>query len=99
MRKAIDGATLIKGKLVRGWYQGQERVMQMAKAAKEGICGDSGILVPAIVYTAFLKRFKSKYSDPSFRGMLGTRNGAGSGSCPANLGLHEVEGEGTSRSS
>jgi len=86
VRKAIDGATLIKGKLVRGWYQGQERVMQMAKAAKEGICGDSGILVPAIVYTAF-------------RGMLGTRNGAGSGSCPANLGLRDVEGEGTSRSS
>jgi hypothetical protein len=27
VRKAIDGVTLIKGKSVRGWYQGQERVM------------------------------------------------------------------------
>ena len=55
VRKVIDGATLIKEKSVRGWYQGEESDVDGAEAVEEGICGDSGVLVPAIVSVAFEK--------------------------------------------
>jgi hypothetical protein len=58
------------------------------------MCGDSGVPFPAVVFPDFLKRFKSGYLDPSFRGALGMRSGSGSGSasCPGDLGLREPEG-------
>jgi len=64
------------------------------------MCGDSGELSPAVVgmSPAFLKRFRSEYLDPSLRGTLGTRSGSGSASCSADLGLRELEGDGTGRS-
>ena len=69
------------------------------EAADDGRCGDSGVLFPAVLSPAFLKRFKRENLDSSLRGTLGTRSGSCSASCPADLGLRELEGEGTGRSS
>lgn len=69
------------------------------EAAEEGICDDSGVLLPTVMSAAFLKRVKSEYLDSSLRGMLGTQSGSGSVSYPADLGLRELEVEGTGRSS
>jgi hypothetical protein len=63
------------------------------EAAKEGICDDLGVLLPAVVSAAFLKRFNSEYLEPSLRGTLETRSGSGFASCPADLGLRELEEE------
>jgi hypothetical protein len=45
--------------------------------------------------TAFLKRSKGEYSDPSLRG----KREVALASCPADLGLRELDGEGMGRSS
>ena len=82
-----DGVTLKEEMLVRGRCQGRERVMQMAKK------------LPRMGGGVTLNRFKSEYVEPSLRGTLGTRSGSCSASCLADLGLHELEGEGTGRSS
>ena len=47
------------------------------EAAEDGMWGDSGVLFPAVLSPAFLKRFKRGYSDSS-RGTLGTRSGSSS---------------------
>jgi hypothetical protein len=70
MKETTDEANLIKEKLLRGCYLAQERVTQ--KTAEEEICGDSGVLLPAVMSASFLQGFRSKYLDLSLRGTLGT---------------------------
>jgi hypothetical protein len=51
-----------QGATVNGWYHADG-----VEAAEQGVCSDSGVLIPATIIAAFLKRFKSEFGSEFLR--------------------------------